>query len=61
MDEAWLGVDGSNPTGAVRLYEGLGFGVVRGWQAYGRPLDGPAPDGWRSGGQEPAGIEPTAS
>ena len=51
MDEAWLGVDGSNPTGAVRLYEGLGFGVVRKWQAYGRPLDGPAPAGWRSGGQ----------
>ena len=47
MDEAWLGVDGSNPTGAVRLYEGLGFGVVRRWQAYGRPLDGPAPAGWQ--------------
>ncbi len=46
MDEAWLGVDGSNPTGAVRLYEGLGFGVTRRWQAYGRPLDGPAPAGW---------------
>jgi mycothiol synthase len=49
MDEAWLGVDGSNPTGAVRLYEGLGFHVVRGWKAYGRPIDGPAPRGWRSG------------
>jgi mycothiol synthase len=48
MDEAWLGVDGSNPTGAVQLYEGLGFGVVRRWQAYGRPLAGPAPMGWRS-------------
>ena len=50
MDEAWLGVDGSNPTGAVRLYEGLGFHVVRGWKAYGRPLDGPAPAGWQSAG-----------
>ena len=48
MDEAWLGVDGSNPTGAVRLYEGLGFHVVRGWKAYGRPVDEPAPEGWRS-------------
>ncbi len=50
MDEAWLGVDGSNPTGAVRLYEGLGFHAVRGWKAYGRPLDGPAPAGWHSAG-----------
>jgi ribosomal protein S18 acetylase RimI-like enzyme len=49
MDEAWLGVDGSNPTGALQLYEGLGFAVVRRWQAYGRPLDGPAPAGWSSG------------
>ncbi|HEY4753089.1 MAG TPA: GNAT family N-acetyltransferase, partial [Candidatus Limnocylindrales bacterium] len=29
MDEACLGVDGSNPTGAVQLYEGLGFHVMR--------------------------------
>jgi len=50
LDEAWLGVDGSNPTGAVALYEGLGFHVVRGWKAYGRPVDGPAPVGWRSAG-----------
>ena len=27
MDEAWLGVDGANPTGALQLYEGLGFGA----------------------------------
>lgn len=47
IDEAWLGVDGANPTGALRLYEGLGFSVVRRWQAYGRPLDAPAPAGWR--------------
>ncbi len=47
MVEAWLGVDGANPTGALALYEGLGFTVSRRWQAYGRPLDMPAPDGWR--------------
>jgi ribosomal protein S18 acetylase RimI-like enzyme len=47
MDEAWLGVDGTNPTGALGLYEGLGFKVVHRWQAYGRPLEGPAPTGWR--------------
>jgi ribosomal protein S18 acetylase RimI-like enzyme len=47
MTEAWLGVDGANPTGALRLYEGLGFNVARRWQAYGRPLDAPAPAGWR--------------
>jgi mycothiol synthase len=49
MDEAWLGVDGTNPTGALGLYEGLGFAVARRWQAYGRPMDRPAPMGWRSG------------
>ncbi len=52
MDEAWLGVDGANPTGAVQLYDGLGFTVVRRWEAYGRPLDGPAHGGWRSAGPE---------
>ncbi len=50
MDEAWLGVDGGNPTGALRLYEGLGFTVARRWQAYGRPVDEPAGPGWHSGG-----------
>jgi mycothiol synthase len=49
MDEAWLGVDGTNPTGALQLYEGLGFTVARRWQAYGRPMDGPAPAGWTAG------------
>ena len=49
MDEAWLGVDGSNPTGALQLYEGLGFTVTRRWMAYGRPMDRPAQAGWRSG------------
>ncbi len=50
MVEVWLGVDGSNPTGAVKLYEGLGFTVARGWKAYGRPADTPAPAGWQSAG-----------
>jgi mycothiol synthase len=54
MDEAWLGVDGANPTGALALYEGLGFHVARRWQAYGRPVDGPAPDGWQSAADGPA-------
>ena len=48
MTEAWLGVDAANPTGALALYEGLGFRVVRRWQAFGRPIDRPAPAGWRS-------------
>jgi mycothiol synthase len=47
MNEAWLGVDGSNPTGALQLYEGLGFLVARRWRAFGRPLDEPAAAGWR--------------
>ena len=51
MDEAWLGVDAANPTGALALYEGLGFKVVRRWQAFGRPLDRPAPAGWTSGSE----------
>ena len=46
MTEAWLGVDGSNPTGALQLYEDLGFTVARRWHAYGRPMDRPAPVGW---------------
>ena len=50
MDEAWLGVDGANPTGAVRLYEHLGFVVAKGWKVYGRPVDALAPPHWRSSG-----------
>jgi mycothiol synthase len=46
MDEAWLGVDGTNPTGALQLYEGLGFLAHHRWTAFGRPLDGPALAGW---------------
>ncbi|HKF84388.1 MAG TPA: GNAT family N-acetyltransferase [Candidatus Limnocylindrales bacterium] len=48
MDEAWLGVDGTNPTGALQLYEGLGFTEVRRWRAFARPIDRPAPGGWTS-------------
>jgi ribosomal protein S18 acetylase RimI-like enzyme len=51
IDEAWLGVDGSNPMGALQLYEGLGFLVARRWRAFGRPMDRPAPRGWRSAGE----------
>lgn len=47
LDEAWLGVDAANPTGALQLYEGLGFAVARRWQVFARPLDGPAPAGWK--------------
>ncbi len=46
MDEAWLGVDGANATGALRLYEVTGFEVANGWSAWSRPVDGPAPEGW---------------
>jgi mycothiol synthase len=39
MDEAMLGVDAHNPTGALGLYESLGFTVFRRSIAYGRPLE----------------------
>ncbi len=55
VDDAWLGVDGKNPMGALQLYEGLGFRVTRRWQALGRPLDGPAPAGWISAADAPQG------
>jgi mycothiol synthase len=38
MTEAMLGVDADNPTGALGLYEGLGFIVDGRAAAYGRPL-----------------------
>jgi mycothiol synthase len=60
MDEAWLGVDGSNPTGALELYEGLGFQVAHRWQAFGRPVDRPAPAGWRPAGDRQAGFSGSA-
>lgn len=53
MDEAWLGVDARNPTGALGLYEALGFTVAKRWYAYGRPLDGPAGPDWRSAEDDP--------
>ena len=56
MDEAWLGVDAANPTGALGLYESLGFGVVRKWFAYGRPMVVPAPAGWRPGSLSGIGL-----
>ena len=34
IDEAMLGVDAENPTGALQLYEGLGFEVRDSSQAY---------------------------
>jgi mycothiol synthase len=40
MDEAMLGVDSENPTGALGLYEGLGFRVHSSAAAYRRPLEG---------------------
>jgi len=39
MDEAMLGVDAENPTGALGLYESLGFAVARRSAAYRRPLE----------------------
>jgi ribosomal protein S18 acetylase RimI-like enzyme len=40
MTEAILGVDADNPTGALGLYEGLGFEVDQRSQVYRRPLVG---------------------
>lgn len=39
MDDAMLGVDSENPTGALGLYEGLGFEVHSRSAAYRRPLE----------------------
>jgi len=38
MDEAALGVDAMNPTGALRLYESMGFKPVRKYYTYRKPL-----------------------
>lgn len=38
MTEAMLGVDAENPTGALGLYEGLGFEVHQRWITYRRTL-----------------------
>lgn len=39
MTDAMLGVDAENPTGALGLYEGLGFVVAQRSSAYVRPLE----------------------
>jgi len=39
MNEAALGVDAENPSGALALYESLGFTVFRRSMAYRRPLE----------------------
>lgn len=39
MEFAALGVDGENPTGALALYEGLGFRPHRKWINHRKPLD----------------------
>jgi mycothiol synthase len=38
MAEAGLGVDTENPSGALRLYEGLGFNAVKNYTAFRKPL-----------------------
>ena len=39
MEFAALGVDGENPTGALGLYEGLGFRPHQKWVSHRKPLD----------------------
>jgi ribosomal protein S18 acetylase RimI-like enzyme len=39
MTEAGLGVDAQNPNGALRLYEGLGFRVIRRFATFEKLLD----------------------
>ncbi len=43
MEDAMLGVDSENPTGALGLYEGLGFEVYSRAAAYRLPLERAAP------------------
>ena len=38
MEVASLGVDAENPTGALGLYEGLGFRPVKRAMAYRKPM-----------------------
>jgi ribosomal protein S18 acetylase RimI-like enzyme len=45
MDDAMLGVDSENPTGALGLYEGLGFLVHSRAAAYRRSLERPPAGG----------------
>jgi mycothiol synthase len=46
MDDAMLSVDADNPTGALRLYEGLGFEVDSRMEIF----------GWPGSGRDPAGA-----
>jgi ribosomal protein S18 acetylase RimI-like enzyme len=39
FQEATLGVDAENPSGALRVYERVGFRVVKTWSIYRKPLD----------------------
>lgn len=39
MEEAWLGVDADNPSGALRLYESFGFAVMERGQAWRRTME----------------------
>ncbi len=39
LEIAALGVDGENPTGALALYEGLGFQAHQKWISHRKPLD----------------------
>ena len=39
MTEAALGVDAQNPSGALRLYEGMGFRPVKRHTAYRKSMD----------------------
>jgi ribosomal protein S18 acetylase RimI-like enzyme len=42
MTEAALGVDADNQSGALALYEGLGYGTQWKILAYRKPFSGPA-------------------
>ncbi len=39
MSEAALGVDTQNPTGALQLYENMGFRVYKSGTGYRKPVD----------------------
>ena len=39
VDNARLNVDAENPSGALRLYESVGFSVVHSWQSYEKELN----------------------
>ena len=47
MHEAGLGVDTENPSGALRLYEGLGYNAVKRYTAFRKPLERPLAAGSR--------------